>query len=87
MGTATDSTMRPRVSCLGWRAGSSGVYELSGTGALSAQREFIGVSGQGTFRQTGGTNTVNGLHVGGARDASGAYELSGTGVLSAGSAS
>jgi hypothetical protein len=43
---------------LGRNSGSSGTYDLSGTGALSAYREYIGYDGTGAFTQSGGTNTV-----------------------------
>ncbi len=39
---------------------ASGAYKLSGTGSLSANNEYIGYSGTGTFTQTGGTNTATG---------------------------
>ncbi len=43
---------------LGFDSGSRGVYELSG-GALEVESdEYIGIVGQGTFTQTGGTHTV-----------------------------
>ena len=45
---------------LGVAAGNTGVYTLSG-GAVSAQAEAIGVAGNATFTQTGGTNTVAGV--------------------------
>ena len=41
---------------LGYNAAGSGTYTLSG-GSLSAQYENVGYSGNGTFVQTGGTNT------------------------------
>jgi len=45
---------------LGTNAGSTGTYNLSGTGALVSNiHEYIGGSGTGVFNQTGGTNTVN----------------------------
>ena len=43
---------------LGYDSGSSGTYDLSGTGQLSADYEYIGYSGTGTFTQSGGTNTL-----------------------------
>ncbi|MCX5805884.1 MAG: hypothetical protein NT010_07440 [Proteobacteria bacterium] len=69
---------------LGAYAGSSGEYNLSGIGQLSAQLQAIGASGNGTFNQSGGTNTVSqDLYVGGDAGSSGEYNLSGTGQLSA----
>ena len=42
---------------LGYNAGSSGTYNLSGGGLLSAaQNEYVGYSGTGTFTQSGGIN-------------------------------
>ena len=44
---------------LGFYSGSSGAYNLSSTGSLSAgNSEDIGYYGTGTFTQSGGTNTV-----------------------------
>ena len=68
---------------LGYNSGSTGTYNLSGTGQLSANWENIGYSGTGTFTQTGGTNSPTGLSVGNAYG-SGTYNLSGTGKLSTG---
>ncbi len=71
---------------VGNRAGSTGTYNLSGTGTLSAASETIGVSGTGTFNQSAGTNTVTGgLSVGTGAGSTGTYSLSGTGALSAAS--
>jgi hypothetical protein len=67
---------------LGYNSGSIGTYNLSGTGNLSAFRELIGLSGKGTFTQTGGTNTAaNFLYLGGNSGSSGTYNLGGTGNL------
>ena len=42
-------------------AGSTGTYNLSGTGALVANTsEYIGDISTGFFNQTGGSNTING---------------------------
>jgi hypothetical protein len=69
---------------LGYSSSSEGTYELSGTGSLSADDEFIGQSGTGTFTQTGGTNTIaNYLYLGSSSTGEGTYKLSGTGSLSA----
>jgi T5SS/PEP-CTERM-associated repeat protein len=71
---------------LGYGAGSTGTYSLSGTGALTAnQSEYVGLSGTGTFTQLAGTNTITsasaffilGLNSG----STGTYNLSGTGTL------
>jgi len=51
---------------LGEALDDSGTVELSGSGQLSAVHEHIGLSGTGTFTQTGGANTASdGLYVGG----------------------
>jgi hypothetical protein len=72
---------------LGYGANSTGTYTLSGTGALVAnQSEFIGLSGNGTFNHSAGTNTVNAsavgsLDIGASVGSTGTYNLSGTGTL------
>jgi hypothetical protein len=63
--------------------GNSGVgtYNLSGTGQVAALGENIGYLSNGTFIQSGGTNTVSGtLSLG--NSACGTYDLSGMGQLS-----
>ena len=66
----------PAKLCLGFISGSSGTYNLSGTGQLSAFLEYIGYSGTGTFTQTGGTNTISGyLWLGLNSGSSGTYNL------------
>ncbi|MGO9113049.1 MAG: hypothetical protein ACLP9L_27775 [Thermoguttaceae bacterium] len=72
-------------------AGSSGTYNLSGNGQLSAPSEYVGYSGTGTFTQSGGTNNINGyynnsLYLGNKAASSGTYNLTGSGQLSAGTA-
>ena len=75
---------------LGYNSGSTGTYNLSGTGQLSAATEYIGYYGTGTFTQTGGTNSIsssfggNYLYLGYNTDSSGTYNLNDTGQLSAG---
>ncbi len=70
---------------LGFKHNSSGTYDLSGTGSLTADKETLGRLGTGTFTQSGGTNTVSfQLYMGISSDSSGTYNLSG-GTLSAGS--
>ncbi len=49
---------------LGSSAYASGTYELSGTGSLAAHSEVVGLSGTGTFTQTGGNNTTGFLSLG-----------------------
>ena len=69
---------------LGNSAGSSGSYNLSGTGALTARNGIIGQFGSGTFTQSGGTITLSlDLLLGAQTGGSGSYNLSGTGALSA----
>jgi len=48
---------------LGYEAGGSGSYGLSGTGSLGAKNEWVGHMGEGWFAQSGGTNTVSGVLV------------------------
>jgi hypothetical protein len=64
---------------LGYNSGSNGTYNLSGTGQLYTSYqvyEVIGISGTGTFTQTGGTNTATYIKIGTA----GTYTLS-AGIL------
>ena len=69
---------------IGDQTGSSGTYNLSGTGALTAGYEIIGFGGTGEFNQSGGTNTVsNRLTLGFSTGSTGTYNLSGTGALTA----
>jgi autotransporter-associated beta strand protein len=70
---------------VGYNAGSSGSYNLNGTGLLAEQgNEFIGYSGTGTFTHSGGTNSIaNNLYVGYKSTGNGSYSLSGSGQLSA----
>ncbi|MEJ2069051.1 MAG: hypothetical protein P8X58_01370 [Syntrophobacterales bacterium] len=67
---------------LGNIAGTLGKYELK-SGTLSADKEFIGHSGIGTFTQIGGSNSViDRFHLGRTSTGSGTYELS-DGILRA----
>ena len=69
---------------LGSSAGSSGTYNLSGSGQLSAAAVNVGFWATGTFLQSGGTNTVaSNVYLGSGRGSSGTYNLSGSGQLSA----
>jgi autotransporter-associated beta strand protein len=65
---------------IGQEQGSSGSYNLSGSGLLSANIENVGYGGTGTFTQSGGTNTATTLYLGSSPSSS--YNLSGSGVLS-----
>jgi len=59
-GTATVSSPALSYSLyLGYHTGSSGTYELTGTGQLFTRDERVGVGGTGIFIQSGGTNTVS----------------------------
>lgn len=62
-------------------AGSSGTYNLSGTGQLiSNKSEYVGDQGTGSFFQTGGTNTITGansLFIGFSPTGQGTYAISG----------
>ncbi len=67
---------------LGYNAGGSGTYSLSGSGLLSAPNECIGNSGTGSFTQSGGVNSVSGcLILGQIAGSIGTYTLNGA-VLS-----
>ncbi|MCX6874731.1 MAG: choice-of-anchor D domain-containing protein, partial [Verrucomicrobia bacterium] len=72
-------TVNGRLS-FGWGSGS-GSYLLTGTGSLTANNEFIGDVGAGSFVQTGGTHRVTHDLV-----TWGSYALSGSGNLSEGNA-
>ncbi|MGA2616425.1 MAG: autotransporter-associated beta strand repeat-containing protein [Thermoguttaceae bacterium] len=64
---------------LGCGSGSSGTYNLSGTGQLSALSEYVGYGSGATalFQQSGGSNTASNISIG----SGGRYVLSG-GTLS-----
>ena len=69
---------------LGSMSGSTGIYNLSGTGFLSSTNQYIGQTGVGIFNQSGGTNVVStSLRFGSTQNSSGTYNLSGSGSLSA----
>ena len=83
-GTNTMNFFASTELCLGGNAGSSGTYSLSGSGLLSANTEYVGWSGTGSFTQSGGTNTLSSyLYVGNNAGSNGTYSLSGSGLLSA----
>ena len=74
------------VASLGARTGSSGRYELDGSGAATFGDLIVGNVGTGTFVQTGGTNTVTtAMSIGAEAGGSGSYTLSG-GTLTVGDA-
>ncbi|MBU1690670.1 MAG: hypothetical protein KKD65_08025, partial [Gammaproteobacteria bacterium] len=62
---------------LGSTEGSSGSHTLSGTGSIMVDSEIIGISGAGTFIQSGGTHTVNSFTLGQNSGSSGTYTLNG----------
>jgi len=65
---------------LGYNAGSSGTYSLSGNGHLSVlngDNEFLGYNGTGTFLQSGGSNSCGYLSIANSATGIGAYSLSG----------
>ncbi len=66
---------------VGYLAGSTGTYNLSGTGTLlTATHQYVGYSGNGTFNQSAGTNTISGgkaLYLGYEPNSTGSYYLSG----------
>lgn len=67
---------------VGNQAGSSGIYQLTGTGALSVGTvEFIGINGSGSFRQLGGTNVASQVVLGVASGSSGTYQINEGGSL------
>jgi T5SS/PEP-CTERM-associated repeat protein len=72
---------------VGHGTGSTGIYTLSGAGALTAnQSEHIGLSGTGTFHHLAGMNTitpgaVGSFKIGVNAGSTGTYNLSGTGEL------
>jgi hypothetical protein len=67
---------------LAYEAGSSATYALSG-GGMNTGILYVGGSGAGLFKHSGGTATVaGGLYVGAAAGATSEYQLLGTGILS-----
>lgn len=78
------STAATTVLQIGDNATGTGIYNLSGTGALAANAVNVGNQGVGTVNQSGGTLTVtNSLSLGLNAGSSGSVNLSG-GTLSAG---
>ncbi|MHB9044657.1 MAG: PEP-CTERM sorting domain-containing protein [Pirellulales bacterium] len=82
--TGGNNTVRSAMF-LGSDLNTNGVYQLSGSGALTAGGESIGHYGTGRFIQTGGGNTVQSSLFVGYFSTGSSYELSGGGVLSASS--
>jgi hypothetical protein len=67
---------------LGHYLGSSGSYNLSGTGSLFVRSEVIGNKGTGTFTQSNGTHIATSISLGASAGGNGTYHLTG-GSLSA----
>ena len=69
---------------IGFFNGSSGTYNLGGSGLLNGSYdECVGYSGTGSFTQSGGTNSTGYVLVGYYAGSSGTYSLSGSSQLSA----
>lgn len=73
---------------LGDGFGGNGTYSMmgmfDGNPELRANNEHVGGTGNGSFEQFGGTNTVaENLHIGGGIGSSGSYVLDGWGMLTA----
>ena len=73
---------------LGYASGSTGTYNLSGTGSVVTKELWVGYGGLGVFNQTGGTcdalyTQYGSLYVG-CSPQDNKYTLGGTGQLSAG---
>lgn len=71
---------------VGYNFGGNGTYNLIGPGSLNLNSTIIGYFGTGTFNQSGGTHTTQGLYLGenngnGSNIGNGTYNLSG-GTLS-----
>jgi fibronectin-binding autotransporter adhesin len=78
----TNGTLR-----LGVEVGSLGTYNLSGTGSLICNNQYIGVYGTANFNHSAGVNTIaspnSALYIGACSGAKGTYNLSDTGRLDA----
>jgi fibronectin-binding autotransporter adhesin len=82
-GTNTISSTNPYDGLLlGYGSGSSGTYNLSGTGELSSEYENIGWGALATFNHLAGSNTFRYLYLGCRPSSNGTYNLSGEGQLS-----
>ncbi len=89
-GTNTIIETEPTGMYVGYNAGGSGAYNLSGSGLLTTSMQYVGYSTTGNFNQTGGTNTINstasggGIYLGYNAGGSGAYSLGGGQLLAQG---
>lgn len=86
-GTNTINASATGALILGTNVGSTGTYNLSGSGVLVTNAsQNVGGSGMAEFNQTGGTNTITGaghhLYIGRNTSGSGFYNISGTASLS-----
>ena len=86
-GALTQSGGTNSVSTLsvGTNRGSSGTYNLSGRGLLTAADEYMGYNGgSGAIMQSGGTHAVSGgIYIGFDLLSGGTYNLCGSGLLTA----
>ena len=91
-GTATlgDFTGLSGGLYVGYNAGASGTYNLSGSGTLAALNAYVGYNGSGAVVQSGGTSNigsatsgVGALYIGCNPGSSGSYTLTNAGALSA----
>ena len=63
---------------VGYKAGSEGDYELSGTGEVSSYGMIVGNCGTGAFTQTGGAVTLTDeLQIGNGSNSHGTYDMTG----------
>jgi len=77
----SSGTSSTTILYLGYGRGSSGTYNLGGSGLLATTNEYIGNLGTGRFTQSGGTNSTTILYL--ADSSSSTYNLSGSGLLAA----
>ncbi len=83
----TNAMTGPNFLALGFQAGATGSYTLSGSALLSGNgSEYVGFSGSGAFTQLGGTNNIRSspLYLGYNAGSRGTYSLSGNGQLTCG---
>jgi fibronectin-binding autotransporter adhesin len=69
---------------IGYRAGDSGTYNLSGSGVVASSQVYVGASGAGVFNQIGGTNQATWLYLATSSSGSGTYNLSAGSLASSG---
>jgi hypothetical protein len=84
--TQTGGTVKSTMQLnIGSFLGATGTYNLSGTGSLTADTQYVGFNDRGIFNQSGGSNAAQYVSVGNAAPGWGTYNLSG-GTLTIGSA-